>query len=216
MLSPSPTNPRKRITQAAIEQLAGSIATHGLAQPILARPQADAPAGEPALEIVAGERRWRACQWLGQQMHPDAPAIVEDGRVTYAIPAIVRELSDQQVLALQLADTGYTVLRHDAAREACAADGRGVKPGWHLLEDPVPAHLGDATLKVVDVVQHHVRPWFRGPYGFVLHDARPMPFVPVRGQLGFFDVPMTDELHRAMYGQTAEEAEAAGQLRLLG
>lgn len=70
--------------------------------------------------------------------------------------------------------------------------------------------------QLVNCVQHHVSPWFRGPYGFVLHDARPMPFVPVRGQLGFFNVPMTDALHRALHGQTAEEAEAAGQLRLLG
>jgi hypothetical protein len=32
-------------------------------------------------------------------------------------------------------------------------------------------------------------PWFVGEYGFVLKDARPLPFVPLRGQLGFFDVP---------------------------
>jgi hypothetical protein len=32
-------------------------------------------------------------------------------------------------------------------------------------------------------------PWFFGPYAFKLHDAEPLPFAPVRGELGFFDVP---------------------------
>lgn len=31
--------------------------------------------------------------------------------------------------------------------------------------------------------------WFEGPYGFILRDARPLPFVPWRGQQKFFDVP---------------------------
>ena len=31
--------------------------------------------------------------------------------------------------------------------------------------------------------------WFFGPYGFLIRDARPLPFVPCRGMLGFFDVP---------------------------
>jgi hypothetical protein len=32
-------------------------------------------------------------------------------------------------------------------------------------------------------------PWFFGPYGFVLSQARPLPFIPFKGMLGFFDVP---------------------------
>jgi hypothetical protein len=35
-------------------------------------------------------------------------------------------------------------------------------------------------------------PWFFGPQGFLLSDAKPLPFVPFKGMLGFFDVP--DEL----------------------
>lgn len=31
--------------------------------------------------------------------------------------------------------------------------------------------------------------WFTGPYGFVLKDPRPLPFIPYTGQLGFFEVP---------------------------
>jgi hypothetical protein len=38
-------------------------------------------------------------------------------------------------------------------------------------------------------VTHSDSPWFFGPHGFVLLNARPLPFIPWRGQLGFFDVP---------------------------
>jgi hypothetical protein len=40
-------------------------------------------------------------------------------------------------------------------------------------------------------------PWFFGLYGFVLRNARPLPFMPWRGQLGFFDVPQPAALDRA-------------------
>ncbi|MFA6165403.1 MAG: ASCH domain-containing protein [Gemmatimonadaceae bacterium] len=35
--------------------------------------------------------------------------------------------------------------------------------------------------------------WFFGPYGFVFEDPTPLPFMPLRGQLGFFDVPTHGE-----------------------
>lgn len=41
--------------------------------------------------------------------------------------------------------------------------------------------------EVVEVVTAHPSPWFVGPYGLVLAHARPVPFVPVKGALGFFD-----------------------------
>lgn len=33
------------------------------------------------------------------------------------------------------------------------------------------------------------KPWFFGEYGFILDNARPLPFVPYKGRLGFFDIP---------------------------
>jgi hypothetical protein len=48
--------------------------------------------------------------------------------------------------------------------------------------------------RVVDVRREHDSPWFVGPVGLVVADARPLPFVPFKGSLGFFDVP--DELVR--------------------
>jgi hypothetical protein len=74
---------------------------------------------------------------------------------------------------------------------------------FRALEDRLPpsaiAHLppfdelprggviGQARL--VDVVTRSESPWFFGPLGFVLKDAKPLPFMPWRGALGFFDMP---------------------------
>ena len=45
--------------------------------------------------------------------------------------------------------------------------------------------------RIVDCVQDHASPWKQAmsPYGFVLRDSSPTPFVPWKGRLGFFNVP---------------------------
>ena len=43
---------------------------------------------------------------------------------------------------------------------------------------------------VTDCRQHHLSPWKQdGTHGFVLRDSSPIPFVPWKGRLGFFNVP---------------------------
>lgn len=44
------------------------------------------------------------------------------------------------------------------------------------------------SVELVDCVRDSPSPWFFGEYGFVLRDPRPLPFMPYKGQLGFFDV----------------------------
>lgn len=64
----------------------------------------------------------------------------------------------------------------------------------HFPEIPLPAledfqrggFVGSATL--VDVVTEHESPWFQGPKGFVLGGAQPLPFMPHKGALYFFEV----------------------------
>lgn len=41
---------------------------------------------------------------------------------------------------------------------------------------------------ITKVVTESDNPWFFGPYGFVVKEAKPLPFYPLRGQLNFFDV----------------------------
>ncbi len=54
--------------------------------------------------------------------------------------------------------------------------------------DP-PVDLGGivGVAEIVDCVRSSESAWFVGKYGFVIRNARPVEFIPVRGQLGFFD-----------------------------
>jgi ParB family chromosome partitioning protein len=81
-IKPLPGNPRKHFDEAALDELAASIATRGVIQPIIVRPH---PEGA-GYQLVAGERRWRAAQKA--RLHE--------------IPALVRDLSEREVMALAL------------------------------------------------------------------------------------------------------------------
>ncbi len=82
-ISPNPYQPRRHFDDAALDSLADSIRAHGLIQPVMVRPLADG-----RYQLVAGERRWRACQRAGLE----------------ALPAIVRAVDDQRALGLALVE----------------------------------------------------------------------------------------------------------------
>ncbi|KDD49420.1 ParB/RepB/Spo0J family partition protein [Bordetella bronchiseptica] len=71
---PSKTNPRKRFGQEALQELAGSLRKHGILQPILCR---EHPTEAGKLELIAGERRWRAAG-LAKLTHIPVRIIVVD------------------------------------------------------------------------------------------------------------------------------------------
>lgn len=73
--------PRRDMDPAALQELADSIKTQGVMQPIVAR-----PVGENKYEIIAGERRWRATQLAGLD----------------SIPVIVRNIPDETAIAMAL------------------------------------------------------------------------------------------------------------------
>lgn len=80
-VSPGKHQPRNRIRDEGIEELAQSIRTQGVIEPIVVRPR---PKGR--FEIIAGERRWRAAQRAGLA----------------TVPAMVRDVDDKQAAALAL------------------------------------------------------------------------------------------------------------------
>jgi len=80
-IEPHPEQPRRRFDEPALEELAASIAQRGVIQPVIVR-----PLGQGRYQLVAGERRWRAAQKA--RLHE--------------IPALVRELSEREVMALAL------------------------------------------------------------------------------------------------------------------
>jgi hypothetical protein len=46
------------------------------------------------------------------------------------------------------------------------------------------------SVEIIDCVQKDASRWFEGPYGFKLINPKPLPFVPLKGQLGFFEVAL--------------------------
>ncbi len=123
---PSPLNPRKDFTEADLEDLANSIRTKGLVQPLIVRPSGTLEAG---YEIVAGERRWRAAQ------------LAEIERV----PVIVRDLTDRQLLEIAIIEN---VQRADlnAVEEAL---------GYHELMDRF-SYTQDELSNVIGKSRSHV------------------------------------------------------------
>jgi ParB family chromosome partitioning protein len=75
LLDPSPFQPRMNFDEAMLADLAESIRTQGILQPVLVRPHPDVPR---RYQIIAGERRWRAAGMSGQ----------------HEIPVICRQLND--------------------------------------------------------------------------------------------------------------------------
>ncbi len=69
-IQPGKYQPRKVIDQSALEELAASIKSQGVMQPIVVR-----AIGDDRYEIIAGERRWRATQLAGL---PKIPAVIKD------------------------------------------------------------------------------------------------------------------------------------------
>lgn len=59
----------------------------------------------------------------------------------------------------------------------------------HLDPTTIPYGGIIGGVEIVDCVRESESPWFCGPYGFVLRGAESLPFMPLRGQLGFFAVP---------------------------
>jgi ParB family chromosome partitioning protein len=80
-IRPGRYQPRTRMDQEALAELAASIQAQGLMQPVLVR-----PVDRDRYELIAGERRWRAAQMAGLQ----------------EVPALVREVADEAALAMSL------------------------------------------------------------------------------------------------------------------
>src|SRR3990167_10391123 len=79
-IQPGRYQPRRQWSDEALEELANSIRSQGIIQPIVVRPM------ERGYEIIAGERRWRAAQKVG----------------LHEIPAAIRHLSDEAAVAMSL------------------------------------------------------------------------------------------------------------------
>jgi ParB family transcriptional regulator, chromosome partitioning protein len=129
LISPSPTQPRRRFDEDALQALAESLAERGVLQPVLVRPR---PGGR--YEIVAGERRWRAARIAGLEK----------------IPALVRAREDAESIELALIEN---MAREDLSpieeARACAA----LVEDLELTREEVGRRVGRSRVAVSNLIR---------------------------------------------------------------
>lgn len=111
-IAPNESQPRKTFNKEKLEELARSIKTHGVIQPIVVRQQGS------HYEVVAGERRWRAARIAGLS----------------EVPCIVRELTDEQNMLVAIIEN---VQREDLNPIEEARGIRAMIEDYELTQDEV-------------------------------------------------------------------------------
>ncbi len=122
--------PRKDMSSEALEELAESIRTQGVMQPIVVRPLA----GSNNYELIAGERRWRAAQMAGLE----------------SIPAIVREIPDETAIAMALIEN---IQREDLNPMEEAAALARLKEEFELTHQQVANAVGKSRAMVSNLLR---------------------------------------------------------------
>lgn len=119
-IEPNKEQPRKEFDQEALIQLADSIQTYGVLQPLLVRPLSDG-----IYQIVAGERRWRASRMAG---------ITE-------VPVIIRDMSEEEVVKIALVEN---LQREDLNALEEALGYQKLMEEYELTQEEVAKAVGKA------------------------------------------------------------------------
>ncbi|TNH80769.1 ParB/RepB/Spo0J family partition protein [Aeromonas sobria] len=121
--------PRKDMSQDALEELANSIRTQGVIQPIVVR-----PLGEQSFEIIAGERRWRASQLARLDV----------------VPCIVKDVPDEAAVVIALIEN---IQREDlnAIEEAVAL--QRLLTEFELTHQQVAEAVGKSRTTVTNLLR---------------------------------------------------------------
>lgn len=130
-ITPNPFQPRQVFNDEQIQQLSDSIKQDGVMQPIVVRPSVDVPG---QMELVAGERRLRAAELAGVE----------------TIPAIVRDLTDQQIAEWALIEN---LQRQDLnAIESAHAFVRLVEQ-FNMTHDQIAERVGLSRVAVTNTIR---------------------------------------------------------------
>jgi ParB family chromosome partitioning protein len=147
MLVPNPHQPRREMGKAELEELAASIRASGILQPILARRVGD------KLQIVAGERRWRAAQLAGLERVPVLVRTISDDES--AVFGLVENLQREDLNAIEKAHAMRKLLEQlkcsqDELGRRIGVDRSSVANLVRLLDLPeaVQAHVSRGTLSM--------------------------------------------------------------------
>ena len=128
LLRPNAFQPRTHIDDDRIEELARSIRSNGIIQPILVR-----RAGN-GYEIVAGERRWRAAQRAG----------------LLKVPLVIREIPDDRLLAVALIEN---IQREDLNPIEEAVAYRRLSDEFHLTQEQIADAVGKDRSSIANYVR---------------------------------------------------------------
>lgn len=128
-IQPNRHQPRRRFDEEKIKELSASIEENGVLQPIILRRKS--PQG---YEIVAGERRWRAAVKAGLRK----------------IPAIVRELSDAEVMAIALIEN---LQREDLNSIEEALAYKRLMSEFGLTQEDLSKRLGKSRSFIANTVR---------------------------------------------------------------
>ena len=121
--------PRSRFDEADINRLADSLVANGMMQPIIAR-----PSGDGMMEIVAGERRWRAAQ----------KARLHD------VPVIVRDIADREALELGLVEN---LQREDLGPVEEASGYEKLRTEFGLIQEDIATLVGKSRVHVANTLR---------------------------------------------------------------
>jgi ParB family chromosome partitioning protein len=128
LIDPSPFQPRTRFAEMGLEELAQSIRSSGIIQPLVARRIAS------RYQLIAGERRWRAAQ-RAQLLR---------------VPVVLREVSDEQALELTLVEN---IQREDLNPIEQARAFERLMEEFHLTQDEVASRTGKDRATVANSVR---------------------------------------------------------------
>ncbi len=130
-IRPNPEQPRREFSEEAMADLTRSIKEQGVLQPVVVRPVHD---GGHDFEIIAGERRWRACSAAGLEV----------------IPALVREADDEQSLALALIEN---LQREDLNPVEEAAGFTLLMSRFGVTQEELAARVGKSRSAVANTLR---------------------------------------------------------------
>lgn len=128
-IEPNKSQPRKVFNDEALAELSDSIAKHGLLQPIVVRPMVNG-----GYQIVAGERRWRACRMAG---------------LTTAT-AIVKDLDDKEAMELALIEN---LQRQDLNPVEEAFGYRTLMEDFSFSQEQVAERVGKSRSAVANILR---------------------------------------------------------------
>ena len=117
-ISPNPNQPRREFDDDSLQELANSIRQIGLVQPITLRDM-----GDGTYVIIAGERRWRACQRVGLT----------------TIPAYIRTVDDENMLEMALVEN---IQREDLTAIEVALAYQSLIEQYSLTQDQLSEKVG--------------------------------------------------------------------------